>query len=178
LEPLAYITPFAVALDNVTLPENVAVEPLNAPVTASVEASVTAPEAASVVNAPVPAVVLPIEGGEAMNAVKPAPLTVPEAANVVTLADAGVVAPKVPFNAPETGPLNGSPDVPAWKSLIWAMSSLIALLMPLGAQPSLMLIPSKSVFDAGVADHSLTFVRAMSGSCKDNDVDFNLIGLF
>jgi hypothetical protein len=54
----------------------------------------------SEVNAPVPGTVLPIEGGDANNAVNPAPLTAPLADNVVAATVLGVVAPRVPLSAP------------------------------------------------------------------------------
>ena len=62
---------------------------------------VNVPVLLNVVNAPVPATVLPIEGGDANNAVKPAPLTAPLAESVVNAPVLAAVAPTVtPFSAP------------------------------------------------------------------------------
>jgi hypothetical protein len=88
----------------------------------------------------------------------------PELASVfnvaVELAVSVVKAPAAAVDVP-TGPLNESPAAPVWKSLSWAINSRIASLMPLGAHPSAMLIPSMSVLLAGVDENSEIFTFGM-----------------
>ena len=80
-------------------------------------------------------------------------VAVDDAVKVVNAPAAAVVVP--------IGPLNESPAVPAWKSLSWAINSRIALLMPLGAHPSAMLMLSMSVLFPGVLENSEIFVFAL-----------------
>jgi hypothetical protein len=91
---------------------------------------------------------------KAVEAVKPDNVAVLDADRVVNAPAAAVDEP--------TGPLNESPTAPVWKSFSWLINSRIASLMPLGAQPSAMLIESMSVLLAGVLLNSLIFVLGIS----------------
>jgi hypothetical protein len=135
---------------------------VEAPVTPRVPPTLALPRADKVpvnVEAPVTPRVPPTEAfprAESVPVKVDAPVT-PSVPDAVTLVADRVLAVVPPVTMRFPPIVTGSPSAPVWKRLSAAMTSRIALLIPLGAQPSAMFTLLTSVLSLAVDEYSEIF---------------------